>query len=304
MKVLLIGGLGFIGRHLISTLAGSVDLSILSRTPQADAMKFDASTGGSQPKLIVGDVTDIARMIEIIIKEGPDVVVHLAALTGLTKCQNNQSNAFSTNVFGTYNVIMGCVASNAKLIFVSSREVYGNAKSASEDAPLLPNNIYGVTKLLAERLVLWAAERHGLDYTILRLTNVYGPGGDQYNIQAMIKTALSSGVITILGGEQQLNLVYVDDVAEIIKKCLSSPETSRQIFNVGSRDTLTVEQIVERLESRMKIPLIIERKSMRHGETLTCELNLGKIERVLGKFPWTSFEDGLEKTLRWYQPAT
>jgi nucleoside-diphosphate-sugar epimerase len=118
----------------------------------------------------------------------------------------------------------------------------------------------------------------------------------------MIKSALSRGVITILGGGQQLNLVYVDDVAEIIKKCLSSPGTSRQIFNVGSRDTLTLEQIVERLESRMKIPLTIERKSMRPGETLTCELNLGKIERVLGEFPWTSFEDGLEKTLQWYQP--
>jgi UDP-glucose 4-epimerase len=96
------------------------------------------------------------------------------------RCNQDPTLAFSTNVLGTYNIIMGCVAAKSKLVFISSREVYGEGNPTArttEETELKLNNVYGTTKMLGEQLVLWAKSRFGLKYTILRLTNVYGPGG-------------------------------------------------------------------------------------------------------------------------------
>jgi len=297
---MLIGGLGFIGRQLVKTLSGACECVVFSDLEGVkNAARF---VGAFHPRIIVGDVTD-TTLTKVIHEEQPDAVVHLAAITGLAKCNENPYRAFSTNVFGTHNVVVGCLSRKTRLIFISSREVYGDSESGptSEDARLAPNNTYGVTKLLAERLVLWAAERYGLDYTILRLTNVYGPGGDQYNIQAMIRSALSSGVIPVFGGGQQFNLIFVEDVAAVIKACMEAPQASRQIFNVGSRDTLTIEDVLGKLASNIHCPFRIERREMRQGETVSFQPSIDKLEHAFGPFAWKPFDEGLKKTIRWYE---
>jgi len=301
LKVLIFGGLGFIGRYVIRILTGAHELVVFSDPETAEKNRFFADE--HRVRTITGSVTDTEKLKDTFDAEAPDAVIHLAALTGLTKCNENPSLAFSTNVFGTYNVIMGCVASKAKLIFVSSREVYGESKESqtAENAPLLPNNVYGVTKMLGEGLILWAASKYGLDYTILRLTNVYGPEGDQYNIQAMIKSALTKGVIPIMGGAQRMNFVYVEDVAEIIQECLTNPKASREIFNVGSKDDMTIEEVIQQLVTQLHMPIRIERKPMRDGETLSFQPSLKKIERNLGYSTRTDFTDGLRKTISWYR---
>ena len=168
----------------------------------------------------------------------------------------------------------------------------------------MPNNIYGLTKMLAEKTILWATHKLGLDYTILRLTNVYGPGGDQYNIQAMIKLAKLRGSIPIFGGKQQMNFTYVEDVTKVIELCLLDKRTSRQILNVGSKDSITVDALVSRLvpelENILSTKVRIDRKPKRKGETLNFEPDLSKLQHTLGYVPNTSFAIGLRKTLKWY----
>jgi len=301
MEVLLVGGLGFIGKYIIRLLAESSSLTVLSDAETV--MKNQAFVKNYSLRVEVGDIQDGDRVKEVMIREKPDAVIHLAALTGLARCDKNPSLAFSINVFGTYNVIMGCVASKSKLVFISSREVYGETASdrTREEDPQVPNNLYGLTKLLGERLVLWAASRYGLDYTILRLTNVYGPGGDQYNIQVMLQKALKEGRIPILGGRQRANLICVEDVADVIAKCLVEPKASRQTFNVGSRDDMTVEEIVTRLVSSLDIPVKIDREAMRMGETMNFRPSLERIERILGWSARTTFAEGMRKTVEWYR---
>lgn len=210
--------------------------------------------------------------------------------------------SFRETLFSHVLLIMGCVASKSKLIFISSREVDGETSSAPtrEDDPLVPSNIYGLTKLLDERLVLWAALRYGLDFTILRLTNVYGPEGDQYNVQAMIRKVLTEGRIRILGGSQQTNLVYVEDVAEVVRRCLSRA-WSNETINVGSYDSVSVTEIVSRLVSFVGVRPIIECLPMRNGETLSFRPSLEKVEIILGYRPSTKLDDGLAKTFQWYR---
>jgi UDP-glucose 4-epimerase len=303
LRIALVGGFGFIGKHLLDVLTESDSLIVLSDTE--GAQRAPHFRPGSQPVVEVGDITDERWVREVMLKHPPNATVHLAALTGVKRCNDNPSLAFSTNVLGTYNVIAGCVACGCRLIFISSREVYGETASsrAREDDPLVPNNVYGVTKMLAERLVTWAASKHNLDYTILRLTNVYGPGGDQYNIQAMIRSALTERSIRVLGGKQRMNLIYVDDVAEVILKCITDPRASRQTFNVGSDYDMSVEEIVSKVVSLLGIHVEIRKGPMRVGETLNFRPDLDKLEKTLGYRPPTPFEVGLRRTLEWYVDA-
>jgi nucleoside-diphosphate-sugar epimerase len=164
----------------------------------------------------------------------------------------------------------------------------------------VPNNIYGITKLLGERLTVWAASKFGLDYTILRLTNVYGPEGDQYNLQAMIQNALTKGTIRILGGTQRMNFIYVEDVAEAVQRCTVNPQASRQTFNVGSEDSITVLELAKRIASFLQRPVHLEYAPMREGETSHFQPSLMKIQKTLGFTSQTSLEEGLKKTVKWY----
>ena len=266
-------------------------------------MRAELLSFRNKPILEIGDITDETRVREVVQKHQPEVVIHLAALTGVKRCEDAPSLAFSVNVEGTHNVTMACVEHDCKLIFSSSREVYGETRSGRtrEDEPLVPNNIYGLTKMLGEKIVTWVSSKYNLDYTILRLTNVYGPGGDNYNIQAMIRKALMERRIQIFGGDQIMNMVYVEGVAEIFNKCLTDPRTSRQTFNVGSSDDLSVEDIVSKVVSLLDSPVEIERQPMRLGETLNFRPSLEKLQNVLGYNCPTGFTTGLRKTVEWYK---
>ena len=232
MKVLLNGGLGFIGirfirkyfqEHEIIVYARKKDRPILN---ESDALKNITIEYGSIEDSSLGSALE---------KHKPDVVVHLAALTGLKKCHDSPQLAFKTNVFGTYNLLKNC-QSGTKIIFISSREVYGetlNSKSKESDYTK-PNNVYGITKMLAEQLVQLESQKNNLDYTILRLTNVYGPEGDQYGAQVIINDILKDKKVKIMGGSQRLNFVYVDDEEKYIglsrgTKRLKWEITSRRI---------------------------------------------------------------------------
>jgi len=303
LEVLLVGGLGFIGKHIIRRL-DQCNLSVLSDVRGAsDNAAFVKRCG---LKVEVCDIRDGGQVREVMLRQRPEAVVHLAALTGIERCNVDPSLAFSVNVLGTYNVVMGCAACRARLIFISSREVYGETtfEKAREEDPLVPNNVYGITKLLGERLVAWAATKHNLDHVILRLTNVYGPGGDQYGVQKIIKEALSKGRIKILGGSQQMDFIYVEDVAEVVRRCLDDPRVSGQVFNVGSGEAISVEEMASKLVSLLDTSIQINRGPMREGETLRFVPSLERLDKALGYLPSTTLLTGLRKTIDWYRSGS
>ncbi len=235
----------------------------------------------------------------------PDVVIHLAALSGLKKCYDNPKTAFSTNVYGTFNVINSCKKIGAKLIFCSTREVYGETleNKSKEDDPLIPNSVYGLTKMLAENLVKYAGQKYNLDYTILRPTNVYGPEGDKYGAEIIIKDAIREKKIRILVGTQKLNYVYVDDVADILNFVLKGENVSKQTFNIGSADTVTILEYAKQVFRSLNIEEKIEYLPMRKTETVYFVPDITKIQSLFGNFPKTSLKSGIEKTIKWYRDS-
>lgn len=300
MKVLLVGGLGFIGRRFIRKFSSFHDLIIYAKYD--DILKIDAYQKLKNIKIEEGGIED-KKIYDIIIKHKPDVVIHLAALTGLKKCYDNPERAFMTNVYGTFNVVNACIVTNSKLIFISSREVYGDTRQgkSNEDDPLLPNNTYGITKMLGENLVKHASKKYGIDYTILRLTNVYGPEGDQYGVQIIIKNALTKNKIEILGGSQRMNFVFVDDVADVMNLVLDHKNSSKQIFNVGSNDTITIKELANKVSKLVGGNIKLEYGPMRETETSNFEPDTKKLEGMLWNLPRTTIEKGLEKTIKWYR---
>ena len=296
MKVLLTGGLGFIGRRFIENFQNFHDLVIF--TTENSIKKFNP-TEISKVTVETGSIEDNSFQ-KIMLKHKPEVVIHLAAKRGLKNCEENPDSAFNCNVFGTYNVIKTCAEINSKLIFISSREVYGETinESTKEDDPLLPNNIYGITKMLAERLIINTSQKYNVNYIILRLTNLFGPGVYERGVNRIIKMAVKDKKIQIYGGEQAINIVYVDDVVELINLILCEKCSWNEIFNVGSNNTLKIKKFVDEVK-KLVDDVDIEYLPARNIENFIFNPNLEKIQREMKFTTKTSLIDGIQKTIKW-----
>ena len=297
MKVLLTGGLGFIGRRFIENFQNFHDLVIF--TTENSIKKFNP-TEISKVTVETGSIEDNSFQ-KIMLKHKPEVVIHLAAKSGLKNCEENPDSAFNCNVFGTYNVIKTCAEMNSKLIFISSREVYGETinESTKEDDPLFPNNIYGITKMLAERLIINTSQKYNVNYIILRLTNLFGPGVYERGVNRIIKMAVKDKKIQIYGGEQAVNIVYVDDIVELINSILCEKCSWNKIFNVGSNNTLKIKKFVDEVKGLVDNDADIEYLPAGNYGDSVFNPNLEKIQDEMKFTTKTSLIDGIQKTIKW-----
>jgi len=297
MKVLVVGGLGFLGKRFIRKWSQIHELIIFDREKPFEPTENDL------PLIAIekGTVED-GKIYDMVRKYKPEVVIHLAALSGLRKCEDNPYEAFKVNVFGTFNVSKACLENDSKLIFISSREVYGETfdKESTENDSLRPNNVYGLTKMIGESIIKHESEKHGLDYTILRLTNVYGPEAGLRGANRIIETAIKEKKIRINGGNQLLNLVYVDDIIDLLMLVVSDKRSSKQIFNVGSEDTVTIKEFAEKVSRSLDGNIEFEYFPQIKFETISFRPSLMKLEAVFGFRAKTDLKTGIEKTIDWY----
>ena len=297
MRVLLTGGLGFIGKRFIDNFQNSYDLIVFTTE---NSIKNFNPTEISNVIIEKGSVEDDSFQ-KIMLKHKPEVVIHLAAKSGLKNCEENPDSAFNCNVFGTYNVIKTCAEMNSKLIFISSREVYGETinESTKEDDPLSPNNIYGITKMLAETLIINMSQKYNVDYIILRLTNIFGPGAYERGVNRIIKMAVKDKKIQIYGGEQVVNIVYVDDIVELINSILCEKCSWNKIFNVGSNNTLKIKKFVDEVKGLVSNDIDIEYLPAGNYGDSVFNPNLEKIQDEMKFTAKTSLIDGIQKTIKW-----
>ena len=294
MKILLTGGLGYIGTSLINRLSKH-ELIVCSKSKKRDLQNYNN---------VIFEFVDITSddFLQIVKKHKPDLVIHLASITGLKNCENNPIKAFQTNVHGTFNVIKACELNKNKLIFFSSREVYGKTLDveSKENDLLLPTNIYGITKMLGELLVKNSGKNNNLNYIILRLTNVYGPGGNEKGPNKIIKNAVEDKKIEIFGGKQSINFIYIDDVVNLISTIIDKNHISKEIFNLGSKNNLTVNEFSKLVEQSLDFDIIIKQKPKLNVENSIFKPDLKKSEKLLGFTSKTKINDGLRKTINWY----
>lgn len=286
MKILITGASGFIGKKLIASIKNSKIVAINHKNNQ----KFDSS-------IVVENIsiTD-KKIIKKIEKHNPDIIIHLASLTGVAKCEKNHKKAFDTNVYGTFNVIQGCLKTKTKLIFLSSREVYGESNyKKTENSRLSPKNIYGFTKLCAEQIIS-SHGKMGLDYVILRPTQVYSSDATD-GIINLIKSAVKKNKVIIFGGGQHVNLLHVDDLVRIIINIVNNWPKSK-IFNVGIKETCTIEEVVKIISKILKKEIVIEYKKERKYDTQKFIPDITKIQSELKVEPRYNTQKGLKKIIQ------
>lgn len=253
-NVLVIGGAGFIGSHVVAELL---------RTDVGQVTIYDNLTRGkvanlseslADPRCRVfpdgGDVrdTDVLRRA----MDGIDGVVHLAAMW-LLHCKDYPRTAFDVNIGGTFNVLEACVQAGVKrLVYSSSASVYGDAVEVpmTEEHPFNNRNFYGATKIAGEAMCRAFHDRNGLSYVGLRYMNVYGPHQDQ--------TAAYTGVIPIMlnkidanetpvingDGSQAYDFVTARDAARCNVLALQS-EATDQFYNVGTGIQTSIKQLCD-----------------------------------------------------------
>ncbi|MRD72299.1 NAD-dependent epimerase/dehydratase family protein [Rhodocyclus tenuis] len=253
-KVLVIGGAGFIGSHVVGELLKTDvgQVVVYDNFARGKRSYLDPYRGDSRCTLFL-DGADI-RETDLLDKamEGCDYVVHLAAMW-LLHCKDFPRTAFHVNIEGTFNVLEACVRHKVKkLVYSSSASVYGDAVEVpmTEEHPFMNRNFYGASKIAGEAMCRAFYDRYGLNYVGLRYMNVYGPHQDQ--------TAAYTGVIPIMlnkidaneppvingDGSQAYDFIYVEDVARCNVLALQADATD-EFYNVGSGVQTSIKQLCD-----------------------------------------------------------
>lgn len=257
MRILITGGYGGVG----ATLGEHISKSGLNRVFLYD----DMSRGGYQDMYfkfaaVKGDIRDTEKLIETLKEFKIDAIAHLAAITSLPVCEENQTECFSVNTLGTLSVLEAARKVGIKrIVFASTSAVYENTNKyiLTEDAEVSPTLAYPLSKKLAEDICRTHEEKFELEIPILRYFNVFGPRQDIKRksppLINYIVRELKNGRSPVLHstGEQKRDYVYVEDVCEITYRALTSGFVSGT-YNVCSGNSISVNEIFKIIKNALK----------------------------------------------------
>ncbi len=296
-RILVTGGLGFIGRNLASYVMQnfSTQVTVLDNLYRVSQQGFDYQLGGEKYSLVKGDIRnkDHARYA----LNGVETVFHLAALSSVATSEKNPCLTISTNVIGTSNLITAARESGVrKIVFLSSREVYGDpvALPVPETSSLRPKNIYGKSKLLGELICQFAKRNHGLDIRILRLSNVYGSGDQDRVIPNFINCTRKKKPLIVYGGKQILDFVWIEDVVRAIWQC-SKILSWRGTVNIGTGVGTSILELAESIKRISNSESNIQIESPRRGDVSSYIADTNRLRTYLGWVPKPDLANHLSK---------
>jgi len=312
-KILVTGGAGFIGSHLVERLlAEGFEVWVLDDFSTGQMHNISHHRDLSAFHLVRGDITDFGLVRKVV--EDVDVIFHEAALVDVRLSVENPLLFNDVNVAGTLNLIKACLDSGVRrFIFASSAAVYGNSEPAKkrENMVLMPISPYGVSKLAAENYVKVFNELYGLETVSFRYFNVYGPRqgfASSYNgvITAFISRLFDNQPPIIHGdGKQTRDFVHVDDVVSANMLALESKNAVGEVFNIASGTSSTVYGLAIMLKkithkAHLK-PIFTEQRA---GDIKHCLGDISKAKEFLGFQPKIGLMDGLSKLVEWHMDAT
>lgn len=300
MKVLVTGGAGFIGSHIVDQL-----ISAENKVVVVDDLSI-GSLGNVNKQAQLVQLSVLAdSLLELFRQECFDAVVHLAAQTIVSVSLEHPDLDAKVNVLGTLQVLEGCRQTGVKrIVFASSAAVYGDVSvlPVPEQAATQPTSFYGLSKLTVERYIQMYRELYGLNYQVLRYANVYGERqGDrgEGGVVSIFARGMSKKTpLTIYGdGEQTRDFVYVGDVAAANVAAINSRSTD-QILNISTQTETSVNQLASLLKNISGYTGAIDSQPARPGDILRSMLCNDQARCNLGWIPQTSLQDGLTKTFK------
>ena len=313
MKILVTGGAGFIGSNFIFYMRRKhpeYELICLDKLTYAGNMETLASVmDGPSFKFIRGDIADREAVYGIFEAEKPDVVVNFAAESHVDRSIENPAVFLETNVMGTQALLDACRKYGVQRYHqVSTDEVYGDLPLDrpdlffTEQTPLHTSSPYSASKAAADLLCNAYQRTYGLPITISRCSNNYGPYQfPEKLIPLMIANALADKPLPVYGeGLNVRDWLYVEDHCAAIDLILEKGKVG-QVYNIGGHNEMRNIDIVKRILSLLDKPeSLITYVTDRKGHDMRYAIDPAYIHQELGWLPETRFEDGIQKTVRWY----
>ncbi|MFI2778844.1 dTDP-glucose 4,6-dehydratase [Streptomyces sp. ALB3] len=310
MRLLVTGGAGFIGSHFVRTLLdGGYAGHGTTRVTVVDKLTYAGNRDNlpaAHPRLefVRGDICD-ARLLGRVLP-GHDAVVHFAAESHVDRSVASAAEFVRTNVGGTQTLLDACLAAGVRrIVHVSTDEVYGSIAEGAwtEEWPLLPNSPYAATKAASDLVARAYHRTHGLNVSITRCSNNYGPYQHPEKLIPLFVTNLLEGEPVPLYGDG-LNVrewLHVDDHCRAIALVLDGGRPG-EVYNIGGGNEQTNRAVTERLlalcgADRSRVLRVADRK----GHDLRYALDETKIREELGYVPRIPFAQGLADVVAWYR---
>jgi nucleoside-diphosphate-sugar epimerase len=296
--VLVTGGAGFIGSNLVRGLLDrGDDVVVLDNFATGSRSNLD----GLDVKVVEGELRSYERVHNAV--RGAEVVFHLGALGSVPRSVQDPLTSSAVNVEGTLNVLLAARDEGVqRVVYSSSSSVYGVRRDlpVKEDAPPDPLSPYGVTKLAAERFcVAFARVYDGLETTVLRFFNVFGPRQSPHSQYAAVvpkfMTRIAAGdQITIDGdGEQSRDFTYISNVVDATIRAAFAEGVSGRIFNVATGGSASVNHLADTIGSILGKPVHKQHNSPRTGDIRDSWADVSAAREAFGWEPTVGLEEGL-----------
>jgi len=308
-RFLVTGGAGFIGSHLVERLAGDGhEVRVLDNFSSGRLANLAFPRHEGAVEIVRGDLRDRACVEAA--ADGVEVIFHQAALRSVPQSIADPLGTNDQNVTGTLHVLEAARRHAVRrVVYASSSSVYGEQPELpkrEEQAPA-PISPYGASKLASEQYAAVWSRLYGVETVGLRYFNVFGPRQDPESeyaavIPKFILAALGREPVEIHGdGEQSRDFTYVDNVVDANLAAAEADGAAGEVFNVGVGDRITLLDIVAELET-----LLVRRIRRRHtparaGDVKHSQAAIDKACRVLGYSPEVAFDEGLRRTIEYFQ---
>lgn len=304
MKVLVTGGAGFVGSHIVDqALEAGYEVSVIDDLSTGKKGQVNPYASFYEMNIASPDVERVIR------QEMPDFIIHQAAQSSVPISLKDPIGDATTNIIGTVNLLEAARRHGVrKVVYASSAAVYGEPQYMGIDEvhPKQPLSPYGISKYVPEFYLNAYHHLYGLNYTAFRYANVYGerqdPKGEGGVVSIFVDRALAGQELTVFGdGEQTRDFVYVQDVARANIMALAGGDN--EILNISTNQKTSVNQLIALMEEALGSKLAVKYEAPREGDIMHSYLDNTSATEKLGWKPRYSLQEGLTKTLRFYQAS-
>jgi UDP-glucuronate 4-epimerase len=315
-SVLITGGAGFIGSHLVDRLLaeGGWHVTVVDDlndfySPEVKRANIAANVGVPEFRFAECDIRDASSLRPLFEGGGFDCIVHLAARAGVRPSLKEPMLYVETNINGTMNLLeLAREFGIRQFVFGSSSSVYGiNSKVpfSEDDRIHQPISPYAATKAAGELLCHTYSHLYDIRTVCLRFFTVYGARQrPDLAIHKFTKLITEGKPIQVFGdGSTRRDYTYIDDIIHGVRAAMDYDGSTYEVFNLGESETTELSRLIELIEASLGIKAVIDRQPMQPGDVPVTFADISKSKRLLNYDPQTKIEEGIPKFVEWFSSA-